>query len=644
MRAKIIIAFGLIFTLFLAGSGITVYNLVTTSNRLSYLIGLHEIEDIRQELFSSIQRVSSYVFATPDVFADHLDEILLNTNTMHKAIRRCNDCHHAPGVQQDLDETQQLADRLEKQLGHLTTTVADNEQRHAIQTDAYHASSEILDKVQTMVNVAALTIDRRTEKAMKELHRVYFLVGATLLAALILALLIARHLTKSITAPIDELVNSTRKIADGHWGHQTDFQTTGEFQELIEAFNRMSESLAHKREQEKLHIKRLQDTRKQLVEAEKLTALGTLAGGIAHDFNNILCAMIGHLNILAKQIPQEEKYLKTIATIEKAGFRAADLVKQLLTFARQKPMVRQDTDINKCINDVVQLISNTFDKLIKLNLDLSEQLPAVSGDGAQLEQVIINLCVNARDAMPEGGEISIRTELFEPDQAFRDQHQEARQRPYVLLTVQDTGYGINEKILPRIFDPFFTTKEVGKGTGLGLAMVYGIVQNHEGLCTIASVPGQGTTVKIYLPAIEPQTGKSVLSPSSSLTPTGKTILIVDDEPMVAAMLKTHLESLGCKTMTAENGRIAVDLLRDNKDRIDLIILDINMPVMCGRDAYQHFMRIRPDIPVLVSTGYIMDEDTMEILNMGAQGLLQKPYTMKDVNARIMEIFSRDYGG
>ncbi|HER62778.1 MAG TPA: HAMP domain-containing protein, partial [Desulfobacteraceae bacterium] len=431
MRNKIILALAIIFSLFLTGSGITVYNLVTTTDRLSYLIGLHEIEDIRQELFSSIQRVSSYVFASPDVFSDHLDEIILNTNTMHNALQRCNDCHHEPGVQKKLAETQQLVDRFEQQLSFLITIVADDDRRRSIQEDVYHASSEILTRVQAMVNMAALSIDQQTGETMKELDRVYFLVGATLLATLILALLIARYLTGSITGPIDALVAGTRKISAGRWGHRTDFQTTGEFQELIDSFNQMSESLARKREQEKLHIKKLHDTQKQLIEAEKLTALGTMAGGIAHDFNNILCAMIGHLNILAKQIPQEEEHLKTIATIEKAGFRAADLVKQLLTFARQKPMVRQNTNINKCIHDVVLLIKNTFDKLIKLNLDLHERLPAVLGDGAQLEQVIINLCVNARDAMPEGGEISIRTELFEPDQAFLDQHQDAEQKPYI---------------------------------------------------------------------------------------------------------------------------------------------------------------------------------------------------------------------
>lgn len=642
MRNKIIIAFALIFSLFLVGSGITAYNLVNTSTKLRYLIGLHEIEDIRHELFSSIQRVSSFVFASPEVFADHLDEIILNVDTMHTAIRRCNDCHHEPAVEQELKETQQQVDHFEQQLSYLITLVSDTARRHAQQEEVYHASTEILNRVRSMVNLAAQTINRKTAQAMNELNRVYLLVAVTLLGTFLLSVLIARYLTGSITGPIDALVSSTRQIADGHWGYRADFQTTGEFQELIESFNLMSESLAHTREQEQLHIRKLHDTQKQLIEAEKLTALGTMAGGIAHDFNNILCGMIGHLNILARQIPHNDEHLKTIDTIEKAGFRAADLVKQLLTFARQKAMQQQPVSINKCVNDVVLLIKNTLDKRIRLNLDLHEQLPAVLGDAAQLEQVVLNLCINSRDAMPEGGEISLRTEVFEPDEDFCSRHLDAEQRHYVLFTVQDTGCGINEKILPRIFDPFFTTKEQGKGTGLGLAMVYGIVQNHNGFLAIHSTPGRGTTVKVYIPSIDQQVAE-VAATAPSISPADKTILIVDDEPMVVAMLKNHLENLGCRTVTATNGRMAVDILEEKKDEIDLIILDINMPVMCGRDAYHHFIRIKPDILVLVSTGYVMNEDTREVLNMGAQGFLQKPYTMKDVNAKIMKIFNRSSG-
>ncbi len=638
MRNKIIIAFALIFSLFLVGSGITVFNLVNTSGKLKYLIGMHEIEDIRQELFSSILRVSAYVFASPDTFASHLDEIILNANIMDKTIHRCTDCHHEQKVQIELHETQQQVDDFEQQLSYLITIVSDVDRRQAKQEEVYQRSTTILKRVQDMVNRAALSIELKTIEATNELNRVYFLVGATLLGTVIFAFLIAQYLTKSITGPIESLVGSTRKISGGQWGYQADYKTTGEFQELIDAFNQMSESLAIKREHEELHLQKIKDTQQQLIEAEKLTALGTMAGGIAHDFNNILCGMIGQLGLLSKQIPQHEEHLKTIHTIEKAGFRAADLVKQLLTFARQKPMEQQIVSINKCIDDVVHLIENTLDKRIELKLNLGEHLPAIVGDAAQIEQVIINLCVNARDAMPEGGEISLHTDVFKPDEVFCSRHQSAQQRQYIQLTVQDTGCGINKKILPRVFDPFFTTKEVNKGTGLGLAMVYGILKNHDGFCTIDSTPNQGTTIKVYFPSSDKQVAETSSLIHTTIPPNMR-IMIVDDEPTVVEMLKDHLERLGCTIFTAGNGQIAVDMLRENKDEIDLIILDINMPVMSGKDAYPLFLQIKPDVKVLVSTGYIMNKDTEKLLNMGAQGIIQKPYKMEEINAKILKILS-----
>jgi signal transduction histidine kinase/ActR/RegA family two-component response regulator len=638
MRKRIIIGFALIFALFLVGSGTMIYQMVRTSSNLRYLIGLHEIEDIRQDLFSGIQKVQFYVYASSDVFTANIDEIISHTSIMHQAIRKCNDCHHLKKVREELDETIRLVDIFEEQLSYLITIVANVERRQNKQQEVYQISNTILSKVEYMVSAARATIQKRTGEAMDELNRVYFLVAVTLVCTVILALVIANYLANFITRPIDTLVTSTRIIANGQWGHQTTFQTTGEFKELVSSFNQMSASLAKQREQEKLHIRELHDTQKQLIEAEKLTALGTMAGGIAHDFNNILCGMIGHLNILSRQIPPDEEHKKTIETIEKAGFRAAELIKQLLTFARQKPMELKPISMNNCVRDVIQLIEKTFDKMISLDVDLSPDVFSVMGDPAQLEQVIINLCVNARDAMPEGGNISLRTASFTPDHKFCATNHDAKPQQYVMLTVKDTGTGINEKILPRIFDPFFTTKDVGKGTGLGLAMVYGIVKNHEGFCTIDSTPGQGTTINIYIPAIKDQSVELQPVKSTSI-PADKTILIVDDEPLIILMLKDHLEGLGCKTLSAENGLEGIQVLKENSDEIDLIILDINMPVMCGTEAYPEFLKIKPGIPVLVSSGYIMNEDTREALDMGAQGFLQKPFRLEEVDAKIMEILN-----
>ncbi len=300
MRKRIIIAFALIFALFLTGSAIMIYSMVRTTDNLRYLIGLHEIEDIRQDLFSSIQRVQSYVYASHDVFTANLDEIINNTSIMHQAIRKCNDCHHVPKIKKELDETTRLVDVFEEQLSYLITIVSEVERRQNKQQEVFQLSTDILSKVEYMVSAAGATIQKRTGEAMDNLNRVYIMVALTMFGTLVLAVVIANYLSNFITRPIDALVESTRKISRGQWGYQTTIRTTGEFKELVSSFNRMSHSLARQREREQLHVEELRNAQKQLVEAEKLTALGTLAGGIAHDFNNILCGMLGHLNLLSK--------------------------------------------------------------------------------------------------------------------------------------------------------------------------------------------------------------------------------------------------------------------------------------------------------------------------------------------------------
>jgi len=637
MKKRIFIAFFLIFFLFLSGSGIMIYNLVRTTADLRNLIGLHEIEDIRQDLFSSVQKVSVYIYGSSTVFTDHLDEVIKNTQKMHNAIRRCNDCHHQPDVEAELIETTQMVDHFEEQLSYLITIVADVERRHSQQDEVYQASSNILDRVQDMINRASRTIERKTVQATNKLERVYVLVAITLLVTILSSLLVAHFLALKITKPIDALLDGTRKIANGKWGYQTDFDAPGEFQELLDAFNMMSRSLAHKKDLEQRHLEELRQTQQQLIEAEKLTALGTMAGGIAHDFNNILCGMIGHLNILARQIPPDEEHRKTINTIEQAGFRAAELVKQLLTFARQKPMQIAPVDINKCIRDVLVLVKDTFSNCIQVQFAEGENLPPVYGDVSQLEQVFLNLCINARDAMIDGGTITISSSTAILDDQSCATRPDASPGSYVRVTVKDTGAGINEKILPRIFDPFFTTKEVGKGTGLGLAMVYGIVKNHEGFCTIESIPGQGTTFSVYLKTAEGQSSETVRPEPASLE--GRTFLIVDDEIIVTSMLKDYLEDLGCKVLIAHNGKEAVDIFKKKRNEIDLVILDIIMPVMNGKETFQELIKIEPDVRVLVSSGYILNAETQEILNMGALGFLQKPYSMDAVESRLREMLA-----
>jgi signal transduction histidine kinase/ActR/RegA family two-component response regulator len=401
--------------------------------------------------------------------------------------------------------------------------------------------------------------------------------------------------------------------------------------------NNMSVALENVRlfkdlQQQMLELKK---TQRQLIEAEKLTALGTLAGGVAHDFNNILCGMIGYVALLKRNHDPEDKDFKMLDTIEKAGFRAANLTKQLLTFSRQEALDHRPIEVNPHIDNVAKLLENTISKLITIKLELADSLPMIQSDPAQLEQIIMNLSVNARDAMPSGGEILIASETSHIDQTFCDQHPEARPGDYIKLSVSDKGEGIDQEILPRIFEPFFTTKEFGKGTGLGLAMVYGIVKSHKGFIIVSSSMKKGTSFSVYLP-ITGFVKDDIIEPADTNHMLQANILIVDDEELVISMLTEHLQSIGCQTYHANNGEEALEIVEQNKDDLDVVILDLNMPVMGGRAAFEKIMELKPDLKVLVASGYALDNSVEEMLQRGAHGYIQKPYSLDNIAAKIRQ--------
>ena len=388
----------------------------------------------------------------------------------------------------------------------------------------------------------------------------------------------------------------------------------------------------------KQQMTELKKTERQLVEAEKLTALGALAGGIAHDFNNILCGMIGYVTLLKRNHDPADKDFKLLDTIENAGFRAANLTKQLLTFSRQEALDHRPIEVNPHIENIVKLLENTISKLIIFKLELNESLPKISSNAAQLEQIVMNLCVNARDAMPDGGEIMIRSKQVHIDRAFCDQHPEARPGDYIRLTVADQGQGIGKDVLPRIFEPFFTTKDFGKGTGLGLAMVYGIVKSHKGFIIVSSSAGEGTFFSVYLPimdCIEEEEIQPAIT--DGLIQAG--ILIVDDEDLVASMLAEHLQNHGCRTFHAGDGEEALAILQQNKNEIDVVILDLNMPMMDGKTAYEKMIELKPDLKVLMASAFSLDDSVEEMLAKGAKGFIQKPYRIDTIVLKIRKVLA-----
>lgn len=346
--------------------------------------------------------------------------------------------------------------------------------------------------------------------------------------------------------------------------------------------------------------KRLQE---QLLQSQKMESIGVLAGGIAHDFNNILTAILGHAEVLRrKSSPGDEAALRRIKTIEDAARRAGQMVSKLLSFARKESFEMVPTNLNDVVRDTIDLLERTLvNKNVKPVMALEDGLPAINGDSIQLEQVITNLVVNAVDAMPDGGEIAVRTSLRDLTRGASHVHPLLSPGMYVTLSVTDTGTGIPDEIVGRIFDPFFTTKGPGKGTGLGLAMVYGIVKAHQGEIRVRSRVGEGTSFEVFFPASDQKVESSSETPVADIT--GKeSVFVVDDEPDILTFIKDTLEAHGYQVLVADSPVYAQDLFRKISNEIDLVITDIMMPLMSGQELIRQFREIKPDVKLIAMSG------------------------------------------
>lgn len=383
--------------------------------------------------------------------------------------------------------------------------------------------------------------------------------------------------------------------------------------------------------------KRLQE---QLIQSQKMEAVGLLAGGIAHDFNNLLQGILGYASLLKMNISEDDPKYKPLNIIEQSAVKASDLVKQLLGFARGGKYVTQAVNINNAVKNVFNIINRTFDKKIKIDLDLSDNLWYVEADQSQIEQVILNMCINAKDAMPDGGKLSIKTLNYEykEDAVSPLKSLNAKEGRYVVLKIKDTGTGIPKEHLNHIFEPFFTTKQRDKGTGMGLAMAYGIIKNHNGFITVDSEINKGSIFTIYLPAMNPnvkqersiENKKTIHSVSSTAKNKGK-VLLVDDEEIVRVVGSELLKKLGYDVLEASNGQEAIEIFEKRKEEINFVILDMIMPEMSGKETFNRLKEIKPEVKVFVSSGYTADSVAKEIIHSGAKGFIQKPYTLSELS-------------
>lgn len=372
----------------------------------------------------------------------------------------------------------------------------------------------------------------------------------------------------------------------------------------------------------------------QLQQAQKMEAMGTLAGGIAHDFNNLLMAIQGRTSIMLMNKDSSHPDFGYLSGIEDNIESAADLTRQLLGFARGGKYEVRPTDLNDLIKKENRMFGRTK-KEITIRGKYEKDLWSVEVDRGQIEQVLLNLYVNAWQAMPGSGDLYLKTENVALDENYVKPFTIEPGR-YVKISVTDTGVGMDKATQERIFDPFFTTKEIGRGSGLGLASVYGIIKNHGGFINVYSEKGHGTTFNIYLPASEKEVIEEKKPAGDTLTGS-ETVLFIDDEDMIIEIAEEILEQLGYKVLIARSGKEAIETYEKNKDHIDIVLLDMIMPDMSGSETYDRMKKIDPDIKVLLFSGYSINGQATDILDRGCNGFIQKPFKMKELSQKLREI-------
>lgn len=381
------------------------------------------------------------------------------------------------------------------------------------------------------------------------------------------------------------------------------------------------------------------ELQRQLLQAQKMESLGALAGGVAHDFNNLLTALSGYNSLMLSKCEPNHPWRQALETMDTSIQRMAGLTKQLLAFGRKSVGKMQPTDLNQIVREVHTILSRSVDRNIVFRLELAPQLPWVDADPTQLNQVLMNLCINARDAMPDGGTIAIATQAVVLDENSPSRPTNLKAGTYVRLTVADTGKGIAKEIQHRVFEPFFTTKPIGKGTGLGLSLVYGIVQAHHGEISLDSQVGKGTTFTIMLPSITKPIEQTTDAPQPEPQRDcrgGETILLVDDEEILLDLGRDILQNYGYKVITTSNPLEAVEIYRARHTEIALVVTDIMMPQMTARELYPQLKEINPTVKVLLSSGFSSDGVAQSIIEQGACGFLSKPYRIKEMASIIRD--------
>ncbi len=485
-------------------------------------------------------------------------------------------------------------------------------------------------------SAVSLTILKSVDKAtlfLSELN--HMLLGLGLLSVIAGSFLV--FLTShTFTRPLANLVTGVRALEQGDFSYPLDSEGRDEVAEVTGAFRRMRANLQKTQSEQKQLEERLR-------QAHKMEAVGRLAGGVAHDFNNLLTIICGHGDLLQDRVGAAETLQHSVEQIQKAAKRAVSMTRQLLAFSRMQVLQPRVLDLNVVIADLGKMLPRLIGEHVEYSFAPDPKLAPVKADPGQIEQVVLNLVVNSRDAMPNGGAITVRTRMVDMDATEAIKRSPMSAGPYALLSVADTGQGMDEKTKAHIFEPFFTTKEIGKGTGLGLATVYGVVKQSGGFIWVESEIGRGTTFEIYFPAVQ----EKVTQTDDELKPQAarrgsETILVVEDEPGVRELTSEFLKVSGYRVLEAKDGIEALEIATHHTGPIHLILADMVMPRMSGRELAERMKTALPATKVLFMSGYSeyvsgggSNQDSSQL------AILQKPFSISALVEKVREVLERD---
>jgi signal transduction histidine kinase/CheY-like chemotaxis protein len=477
--------------------------------------------------------------------------------------------------------------------------------------------------------LVVLRSDAETMAFLQRLNGVLLKVGfLAVLAGAFLSFLIAH----TFTSPLSKLVQGVNALEKGDFDYHLSAQGGGEVAQVTLAFDRMRHTL-QKNEFERLRLE------EQLRQSQKMEALGQLAGGVSHDFNNLLTIIKGHSDLLRDWLKPSEPSYKSCEQIHKAADRASSLTRQLLVFSRKQVLQPKVLDLNVLINETDKLLARLIREEIEFAFVPGVSLGNVKADPGQMEQVLLNLTVNACDAMPKGGKLTIQTNNVTVDKDYAQSRPGLQPGACVLLSATDTGHGMDEKTKARIFEPFFTTKEVGKGTGLGLATVYGIVKQSGGFIWVESAPGVGSRFEVYLPQVSEKNDAVVIAEKTSpiLVAGAPTIMVVEDDAAVRELATKFLSAAGYRVLAAKDGVEALQVAEDSTQAIGALLTDVVMPKMRGTELAARLGKLRPEMEVIFMSGYLENNDDGREL-IDAASFLEKPFTRETLLNKVNDAF------